>query len=89
MRSNDVKIHRTDGSCNTAHDDRLVRVRAAIQTAVHLARKVVLLHDHKGQLTVYSLEGLNTEERQLVRALWAVNCEPAECVEFVTLRAEA
>ena len=85
MRSNDIKVHRTDGSADTDKDERLIRVRAAIHGLPFLATRVVLLHDHKGCLSVHHLEELSDAEQRFVRAVWEANGEPGNCVEFVHL----
>lgn len=90
MRSHDIKVHRTDGSTDTPNDARLLGVRAAIQSVDKgdLASKIVLLHDHKGKLTVYHIGELDKVEGRFLRALWEINCEPAEHVEFAEIEVE-
>jgi hypothetical protein len=87
MRSSEIKIHRTDGSSDDADNERLIGVRAAIQSANYgtLAAKVVLLHDHKGNLSVFHFEELDNVEKRFVRSLREVNCEPAENLTFIAL----
>lgn len=82
MRSTDIKIHRTSGTCNSDKDDRLIKVRAAIQLLPRLAAKVVMLHDHKGHLAVHHVERLTEDEATMIRATWQAHGEAAEDVRF-------
>jgi hypothetical protein len=87
MRSCDLKVWRTDGSADDNDNARLIGVRAAIQGANYgsLAERITLVHDHKGALCVFHFGVLDAVEKQFIRALWAVNCEPEESVTFVSL----
>ena len=65
-------------------DGRLVRLNRVLDNFAETqsTKNLLYLHDHKGWLTVSSVQQLRPREQSCFRGLWAGENEDDDCVDF-------
>lgn len=65
-----MKILRTEGGGSFTENERLEKLKTILQKIDFWENEILLLHDHKGLLTVTWLVAPHEDEKQLLKYLW-------------------